>query len=48
MAPTTCINLMCGSQLTLMHFKHYGSEEMMKTKLLIMRERLQCYIAVTF
>ena len=38
---------MCGSQLTLVHFKHDGSEGLMKTKLLIMRERLKCYIAVT-
>jgi len=38
---------MCGSQLTLVHFKHDGSEGLMKTKLPIMRERLICYIVVT-
>ena len=48
MAPVTCVYLKCGSQLTLVHFKHDGSEGLMKTKLPIMRERLKCYIAVTF
>jgi len=48
MAPVSSVYLMCGSQLTLVHFKDYGTEELMKTKLLRMRERLKCYIAVTF
>ena len=48
MSPVTCVYLMCGFQLTLVQLKHDGSEGLMKTKLLIMRERLKCYIAVTF
>ena len=48
MALVTCVYLMCGSQLTLVHFKHDGSEGLMKSNLLILRERLKCYIAVTF
>jgi len=44
MAPLTCVYLMCGSQLTLAH----GSKWLLKTKLLIMRERIECYIAVLF
>ena len=48
MVPATSVYLMCGSQLTLVHFKHDGSEGLMKSNLLILRERLKCYIAVTF
>jgi len=43
MALVTCVYLMCGSQLTLVHFKHDGSEGLMQSKLLILRERLKCY-----
>ena len=46
-ARATCVHLMCDSVLTLMHFQHDGSEGLMKTKLLILRERLNFHIAVT-
>jgi len=38
---------MCDSVLKLMHFQHDGYEGLMKTKLLMLRERLNFHIAVT-
>jgi len=44
--PTFVPTPVCRRSL-LMHFQHDGSEGLMKTKLLILRERLNCHIAVT-
>jgi len=38
-APVTCVYLMCGFQLIMVHFKHDGSEGLMKTKLLLLTSK---------
>ena len=46
-ARATFVHLMCVSMLTLMHFRHDGSKGLMKTKFLILKERIFYHIAVT-